>query len=181
MMRSGSCPELVGCFILSQITKKFDKPNIGLYRDDGLAVFRNTNGPQMERIKKEFQKIFKKNKLDIIVECNMKKVNFLDVTLDLESGSCRPYHKPDNETNYIHIESNHLPNVIKQVPLSIQTRLFNLSSNEQIFSQAKQYYKDALERSGYNKHKLQYTSNLNQQQNRRQRKIIWFNPRATKT
>ena len=91
--------ELVGCFMLSQIMKKFDKQNMWLYRDDGLAVFKNISGPQSEKIKKEFQKIFKKNNLDIIVECNMKKVNYLDVTLDLESGTYRPYHKPDNETD----------------------------------------------------------------------------------
>jgi len=63
--------ELVGCFLLSQITKKFSKKNIGLYRDDGLAVFKNISGPQSEKIKKEFQQIFKKNNLEIVVECNI--------------------------------------------------------------------------------------------------------------
>ena len=33
--------ELVGTFILHEITKKYNKENIGLYRDDGLAVFKN--------------------------------------------------------------------------------------------------------------------------------------------
>ena len=167
--------ELVGCFLLSQITRKFNKQDIGLYRDDGLAVFKNISGPQSERIKKEFQKIFNKNNLDIVVECNMKKVNYLDVTLDLESGTYKPYHKADNEINYVHIESNHPPNITKQIPISIQTRLSNLSSDENIFSQATPYYKEAIERSGY-KHDFQYTPNRNQQRNKRKRKIIWFNP-----
>jgi hypothetical protein len=33
--------ELVGCFLLAEISKKFERNNIGLYRDDGLAVLRN--------------------------------------------------------------------------------------------------------------------------------------------
>ena len=43
--------ELVGCYILQQIGDKVPKENISLYRDDGLAFFRNINGPQSERIK----------------------------------------------------------------------------------------------------------------------------------
>jgi len=106
--------ELVGCFILSQITKSFDKSNIGLYRDDGLAIFKNTSGPQSERIKKQFQKYFKNNGLDIVIQCNMKTVDYLDVTLNLNDSTYKPYHKPENETNYVHKDSNHPPNIIKQ-------------------------------------------------------------------
>ena len=32
--------ELVGCFLLSLIPEKYKKENIGLYRDDGLSVFK---------------------------------------------------------------------------------------------------------------------------------------------
>jgi len=65
--------------------------------------------------------------------------------------------------------------ITKQIPISIQTRLSNLSSNENIFSQASPYYEEALERPGY-KHEFQYAPKRNQQRNRRGRKIIWFNP-----
>ena len=105
------------------------------YRDDGLAVFKNKSGPQNERTKKEFQKLFKNHGLDIVIQCNLKVVNYLDVTLDLETETHRPYHKDNDVINYVNIHSNHPPNVIKQIPLSIQTRLSNLSSNEQIFRQ----------------------------------------------
>ena len=50
--------ELVGSFLLHQLSKKYNKKDIGLYRDDGLAVFKNKSGPQAERIKKDFQKKF---------------------------------------------------------------------------------------------------------------------------
>lgn len=175
--------ELVGCFILSQITEKFEKNNIGLYRDDGLAVFKNISGPQSEKIKKQFQKFFKDNGLDIVIQCNMKIVDYLDVTLNLNDSTYKPYHKPDNELNYVHKDSNHPPNIIKQIPIAIETRLSNLSSNETIFNQATPYYEEALKRSGYHhifKYNPQLNLNIENNQNRtnknRKRNILWFNP-----
>ena len=99
--------ELIGIFMLSLIGNKYNPSNIGLYRDDGLAVFKNTSGPQSEKIKKTFQKMFKNKGLDIIINCNMKIVNYLDVTLNLNDGSYRPYKRPNDETNYTHINSDH--------------------------------------------------------------------------
>ena len=64
--------ELVGIFILHQLSLVCNNNNIGLYRDDGLAVFKNISGPQAEKIKKHFQNIFRKNNLNIIVKCNFK-------------------------------------------------------------------------------------------------------------
>ena len=72
--------ELIGVFMLSVIGNKYNPNNIGLHRDDGLAVFKNTSGPQSE-------KLFKNKGLDIIINCNMKIVNYLDVTLNLKSDS----------------------------------------------------------------------------------------------
>ena len=43
--------ELIGIFMLSLIGNKYNPNNIGLYRDDGLAVFKNTSGPQSEKSK----------------------------------------------------------------------------------------------------------------------------------
>ena len=61
----------------------------------------------LKKNKKTFQKIFKNKGLDIIINCNMKIVNYLDVTLNLNDGSYRPYKKPNDETNYIHVNSDH--------------------------------------------------------------------------
>ena len=99
--------ELVGIYIQSQLSKMFDKKNFGLYRDDGLAVFRKISGPESERVKKEFHRIFKANHLDITISCNLKVVNYLDLTLNLNDGTYRPYHKPNDEIMYIHKESIH--------------------------------------------------------------------------
>ena len=43
--------ELNGIFMLSLIGNKYNLNSTGLHRDDGLAVFKNTNGPQSEKIK----------------------------------------------------------------------------------------------------------------------------------
>ena len=51
--------ELVGSFLLHILSQNYNKYNIGLYRDDGLAVFKNVSGPQSEKIKKNFTKYSK--------------------------------------------------------------------------------------------------------------------------
>lgn len=173
--------ELIGIFSLYELSQTYNKNNIGLYRDDGLGVFKNISGPEFEKIKKHFQKVFKKHKLDIVIQCNMKIVNYLDVTFDLENSTYRPYLKENNQIKYIHKESNHPPAIIKQLPISIESRLSSLSSTEQIFNESVKPYQDALEASGYT-HKLKYNKNIpqNNSRNQRKRKIIWFNPPFSK-
>ena len=67
----------------------------------------------------------------------MKIVNYLDVTLNLSTGQTKPYRKEDDETNYIHTESDHPSNIIRQLLLSIEKRLSKIYSSEEIFDEAK--------------------------------------------
>ena len=46
-------------------------------------------------------------------------------------------------------------NILKQLPISIETRLSNLSSNSEIFHEASKRYQNILNQSGYD-YKLQY-------------------------
>ena len=85
-----------------------------------MTIFKNCSGPQIENVKKCPQKIFKNKGLDVTIECNMKIVNYLDVTFNVNDGTYRPYQKPDNIIHYIHIESNHPPNIVKQIPKTIE-------------------------------------------------------------
>ena len=128
--------ELVDTYISNVLSTKYNKNNFGLYRDDGLAVLKNKSGPQSEQAKKNIQKIFKEHGLDVIIQCNMKVVNYLDVTIDLNDGTYRLYTKPNNKIKYIHKNSNHPPSVIRQIPLSIESRLSTLSFNEKVFQEA---------------------------------------------
>ena len=70
---------MIGLFILSKLKEIL--PNIGLYRDDGLAVSSATNR-QIEIAKKKICKAFEKYSLAILIEANSKIDNFLDVTLE---------------------------------------------------------------------------------------------------
>ena len=99
--------ELVGTFLLEKISEICNKSNIGLYRDDGLSIFRNKSGTQLEKMKKKLQRLFKEYDLEITAESNLKIVNYLDVTFNLKDSTCRPCHKPDDQIQYIHTESNH--------------------------------------------------------------------------
>ena len=147
--------ELIGIFMLSLLSKHINKNHIGLYRDDGLAILKNTSGPEAEKLKKKIQKLFKEKDLDIFVQCNLKTTNYLDITLNLNDGSYHPYRKPNGETNYIHINLDHPPSIIKETPRSIEKRLSILSSSKDIFQESVIYYEKCLKNSGY-KTKLQH-------------------------
>ena len=152
--------ELVGIFLLYKLSVKCKQNNIGLYRNDGLAIFTNISGPKSEKVKKDIQKLFKENELDIVIQCNMKKINYLDVTLNLEDSTYRHYQKQNNQIKYINTESNHPPSIIKRLPVSIESLLSLLSASEEIFNDSVIPYQDALDKSGY-KHQLKYQANIN--------------------
>ena len=80
----------------------YNKKDFGLYRDGGLEVAKNNRRLETEKVKKNIQKISKENKLDIVIQCNMKIVNNLDVSLNLNNSNYKPYHNPDNKIIYIH-------------------------------------------------------------------------------
>ena len=134
--------ELVGTYMLSLIWEKYK--DFGLYRDGGLRVRKNKSGPKTEKIKKTMQKIFSKNKLDIVIQCNMKLVNYLDVTLNLNNSNYKPFQKSGNNISHTHKDSNHSISILKQTHIPIEKRIFTLSSNETIFKESKEMSQKAL-------------------------------------
>ena len=50
--------ELVGYSLLYELSKLYEKKDIGLYRDDGLAVFKNKSRPESEKMKKSIEAIY---------------------------------------------------------------------------------------------------------------------------
>ncbi len=174
-----SC-ELVGCYLLHLITTKHGN-NFGLYRDDGLGIIKAT-AREIENIKKDLCSIFNKYGLKITIEANKKVVNFLDVTLNLSTGKYQPYSKPNNVPLYVHNKSNHPPSILRNIPLSINKRLTEISSDEESFQSTSPQYQQSLQSSGYN-HKLKYQHppiySTTRTRNR-QRNIIWYNPPFSK-
>ena len=119
-------------------------------------------------------RVFKDIGFSLEIETNLKEVDFLDVSLNLQNGTYQPYKKPNDRLLYIHSLSNQLPNFIKQISNFIQERLSKNLSNEEIFNTAKWEYEDALKKSGF-KVDFKYTKNQQKPKNRSQN-IIWFNP-----
>ena len=128
--------EVVGLFILNLISRLVGNNNIGLYRDDGLAILENASGPSSERLKKKIIKIFQQHDLNITAETNLVQTNFLDVTFNLKSRKYWPYRKPNDQALYIHQQSNHPPSIKKQIPSMLANRLSLLSCNQDEFYKA---------------------------------------------
>ena len=63
--------ELVGIYFQNQPSAVTGKRNTGLYRDDGLAVLRDTPGPDSDRLKKQIIRKFQSNGLQITIDINL--------------------------------------------------------------------------------------------------------------
>ena len=68
---------------------------------------------------------------------NLKTVDFLDVRFDLINNTYRPFRKPNSEPVYIHKQSNHPPNILKELPKSINKRISDISCDQNVFNNAK--------------------------------------------
>ena len=165
--------ELVGLFILNHLSKKFGKESIGLYRDDGLALIKSKSARLADKTRKELHKIFELFDLKITAESNLRIVNFLDVTFNLNNGKYRPYRKPNDDPLYINRYSNHQPSIIRQLPTSVNKRIAMLSSDEQTFMESAPAYQNALDHSNFN-HDLSYTRHASQQARRNIGNVISF-------
>ena len=93
---------LVGIYILCFLAKLINKNDCHLNRDEGLLILRNVNGKQIDRMRKNI-KIFKGTGFAIDVETNLKIVDFLYITFNLNNGTYRPYK---SQTIYYHILIN---------------------------------------------------------------------------
>ena len=166
--------ELVGIYLLFLMKENFPTLDFGLYRDDGLGCYKNMPGPKMNKLKKDIFKLFKDQNLNITLDMNLIQVDFLDVSLNIQTNKFWPFKKQNSETIYINKHSNH-PNYIKsEIPRMVNKRLCEISCNEEEFNKIKNTYEEALDKSGF-KNKLKFQTIRPKKKNRK-RKIIYFNP-----
>ena len=170
--RAKAC-ELIGLFLLSKLSQL--NINVGLFRDDGLGVSTLTKR-QNDGLKKQICEIFRKNDLKITVEVNSKVVDFLDITLELDSDVYKPFLKPNNTLLYVHKDSNHPPGIIKNIPASINRRISSLSKDEEVFRNSIAPYEKALQDSGYNYVGTYAPPPPPSGARNRKRNITWYNP-----
>ena len=117
-----------------------------------------------------------------MIDVNMKSFDFLDVTLDLNTGFYKPFMKPNNIPIYVNKQSNHPPNILTNIPEGINKRLSTISAIENIFNSAVPLYQEALLKSGYS-YKLHYLppeTPVTTHRKNRKRNILWFNPPFSK-
>ena len=128
--------------------------------------------------------IFNNFGLKITAQINLKSTNSLDITLNLPNGTYQPCRKPNDEPLYINKRSNHPPAILKQLPISINKQISNLSFNRETFETAAPIYEDALRHSNFttqltyieNESDDQSNASQSRQQRNRPRNIIWYNP-----
>ena len=172
--------EIVGLFLLDILSHRYEKKDMGLYRDDGLAVFKNHNGHQNDRVRKDLISFFKHHGLDLVINTNLKRVDYLDISFDLDNGLYKPFIKPNNDPLYIHAESNHPPSIREQIPKSVSKRLSSHSANEEVFNEAAPIYNRALEKSGYSEKVSFSAPTLRNTRRNRARNVLWYNPPYSK-
>ena len=102
----------------------------------------------------------------------------------MKDGTYAPYRKPNDTPLFIHTQSNHPPNILRNIPMAVNKRVAELSCNRAAFDAAAPAYQQALDSSGYN-HKLEYPGESppapKRSKRQRHRKVIWFNPPYSKT
>ena len=134
--------ELVGLFLLNKITHtnfgidkhqvRIDKQQIGIYRDDGLMLVRGSKR-ELDRLRKKMEQLFATFGLKITTETGMKSTDFLDVTLDLDEGTFKPFRKDEQLPVYVNKRSNHPSSITRNIPAMIERRVSSRCSNAHIF------------------------------------------------
>ena len=105
--------DLVGLFILNEITPIIGSSNIGLYRDDGLGVIKQSAGTLIERKKKQIIEKISQIGFDIVIDIGSTTSNFLDISLNLTLNNYCPFTKPNAKIIYIKNGSNH-PKIVRK-------------------------------------------------------------------
>ena len=62
----------------------------------------------------------------VIIKCNMKIVNHLDVTFNLNNGKYKQKICTYNKTKNMHVYSDHSTSIKKDIPKSYFSKLHNL-------------------------------------------------------
>ena len=88
--------ELVGLYLLNLMTSGknpiFNLDQVGLYRDDCLAVISGSARVIEDRVRK----MFRKEGLEIVAAPSALTTDFLDVELNLSTREYKPYRKPND-------------------------------------------------------------------------------------
>lgn len=102
-------------------------------------------------------RVFKTIGFHLEIRTKLHNINFLDIAFSLINETYHFHKKPDDKILYVHTLLNHLPQIIKQLPFSINERLWNNSSDETIFESTKLENQETILKSD---HKSTLKNNL---------------------
>ena len=74
--------KLIGLYLLNKVKTLLDSSNVGLYRDDGLAVVHKANGPKVDRLRKDIISLFNDEGVSITIDTNLIETDFLDFSFN---------------------------------------------------------------------------------------------------
>ena len=78
--------DLVGLYLLNKIKPLLGSSNVGLCRDDELAIVQKANDPKLDKLRKDIINLFKDEGLSITIDTNLVETHFLDVSFNLNTG-----------------------------------------------------------------------------------------------
>ena len=82
--------------------------------------------------------------LRIEIYSNFKRVNSLNVTLNLSNNSYKLFSKSNAIPTYTNVNSNHPASIVKQITGGINIRINRLSSSKNIFNNNKDSNNEVL-------------------------------------
>ena len=63
--------------------------------------------------------LFKEHHLNLEMKCNLKILDYLNITFDLITGLFEKYNETNNVPRYVNAKSNHPPPILKEIMKSV--------------------------------------------------------------
>ena len=190
---SASLADLTSAYINFKLDEEisqdssFERFQWGIYKDD---IVMNSEGRSM-RVRENFLKkvcsVIKGLGFNVKTTAWQAKTEFLDLTMDFTCLENDAYTKPNNTLRYVNANSNHHPQILKNLPTNILGRVINITSRDEKIKEAIVPYQKALKEANYTKiekvtEKLLHVRASEQGKTKSppkksaKRPIIWFTP-----
>ena len=94
---SAQVADLIGIDILDTLDRIVNLEQVGLYQNDGIIFFPDSNGPKTSKIQNKIIRAFKFLSLRIEIASKLKgSWLFLDVMLNSNNGTFKPFSKSNS-------------------------------------------------------------------------------------
>lgn len=81
------------------------------------------------KLQKKIIKAFKLLEFKIEIASNLKIINLLDITLNLNNNTAKPYHKEYEIPKYINVDSSHPYVIMKYILITVGPRIIKRLSS----------------------------------------------------